>query len=112
MSVSDASAADGGLGRNAAVMAAGTAVSRVLGVVRSSLLVAVIATTSFPGNSFNLANTLPNVIYMLIAGGVHNAVLVPQVVRAYRSANGQEYVDRLLTLSTVSYTHLRAHETR
>src|SRR5665647_971948 len=99
MSVSDASAADGGLGRNAAVMAAGTAVSRVLGVVRSSLLVAVIATNSFPGNSFNLANTLPNVIYMLIAGGVLNAVLVPQVVRAYRSADGQQYVDRLLTLS-------------
>src|SRR5665647_2981818 len=88
MSVSDASAADGGLGRNAAVMAAGTAASRVLGVVRSSLLVAVIATNSFPGNSFNLANTLPNVIYMLIAGGVLNAVLVPQVVRAYRSAQG------------------------
>ena len=38
---------------------------------------------------------------MLIAGGVLNAVLVPQVVRAYRSANGQEYVDRLLTLVVV-----------
>jgi len=98
MSVSDASATDGGLGRNAAVMAAGTAVSRVLGLVRSSLLVTVIATNSFAGNSFSLANTLPNVIYMLIAGGVLNAVLVPQVVRAYRSADGQQYVDRLLTL--------------
>ena len=37
-------------------------------------------------------------LYMLIAGGVLNAVLVPQVVRAYRRPDGQELVDRLLTL--------------
>lgn len=90
------------LGRSTAVMAAGTAVSRVLGFVRSALLVAAVGITSArAADAFTVANTLPNIFYMLIAGGVINAVLVPQVVRAYRSANGQEYVDRLLTVSFV-----------
>ena len=88
------------LGRNAAVMAAGTAVSRVLGVIRNTMLVAAVGlTSSLAADAFAIANWLPNVFYMLLAGGVLNAVLVPQVVRAYRSANGQEYVDRLLTLA-------------
>lgn len=90
------------LGRSTALMASGTAVSRALGFVRNTLLIAAVGLTSTrAGDAFNVANTLPNIFYMLIAGGVINAVLVPQVVRAYRSANGQEYVDRLLTVSFV-----------
>lgn len=87
------------IGRSATVMAAGTAVSRVLGVVRAAVLVAAVGTNAVVANQFALANVLPNVIYMLVAGGVVNAVLVPQVVRAYRTGQGQEYVDRLLTVS-------------
>ena len=90
-----------GLGRNTAVMAAGTATSRVLGLVRASVLVAAIGMNAAAANAFETANWLPNMLYMLIAGGVLNAVLVPQVVRAYRSADGQSYVDRLLSLSIV-----------
>ena len=88
-----------GLGRSTAVMAAGTAVSRVLGVVRGAVLAGAIGLNVGPASAFAVANWLPTMIYMLIAGGVLNAVLVPQVVRAYRSPNGQAYVDRLLTLS-------------
>lgn len=100
---------DAGLGRNAAVMAAGTAVSRVLGVVRTAILVGAVGLTgSLAADAFAVANWLPNVFYMLLAGGVLNAVLVPQVVRAYRSANGQEYVDRLLTLSFVIFAGVTA----
>lgn len=87
------------LGRHAAVMTAGTAVSRALGVVRSAVLIAAVGVNVGPANAFAVANMLPNVLYMLIAGGVLNAVLVPQVVRAYRNADGQVYVDRLLTLT-------------
>ena len=97
-----------GLGRNAAVMAAGTAVSRVLGVVRASVLVGAIGLNAAVADAFETANWLPNMLYMLIAGGVLNAVLVPQVVRAYRSADGQSYVDRLLTLSVVLLLGLTA----
>ena len=31
---------------------------------------------------FTLANTVPNSMYILLAGGVLNTVLVPQIVRA------------------------------
>lgn len=90
---------EAGLGRSTTVMAAGTAVSRVLGVARAAVLAAAIGVNAAGASAFGVANWLPNMLYMLIAGGVLNAVLVPQVVRAYRSDKGQEYVDRLLTVS-------------
>ncbi|WP_308121835.1 murein biosynthesis integral membrane protein MurJ, partial [Actinotalea ferrariae] len=96
------------LGRSAGVMAAGTATSRVLGVVRVSVLAAAIGANAAGANAFALANWLPNMLYMLVAGGVLNAVLVPQVVRAYRSPGGQAFVDRLLTLSGVLLLALTA----
>ncbi|HMO10335.1 MAG TPA: lipid II flippase MurJ, partial [Actinotalea sp.] len=90
---------EGGLGRSTAVMAAGTAVSRALGLVRASVLAVAIGLNTVVADQFALANTLPNILYMLVAGGVVNAVLVPQIVRAYRSGNGQQYADRLLSVS-------------
>src|SRR5450830_1259499 len=79
-------------------MASGTAVSRVLGVLRGTMLVWAISLNGNAANAFAGANKLPNILYALVAGGVLNAILVPQVVRAYRRADGQEYMDRLLTL--------------
>ncbi|MGN8244333.1 murein biosynthesis integral membrane protein MurJ [Cellulomonas soli] len=92
---------NGALGRASAVMAAGTAVSRALGLLRGMVLVAAIGATGQAADAFAVANKLPNILYMLLAGGVLNAVLVPQVVRAYKRHDGQEYVDRLLTLGYV-----------
>ena len=83
--------------RNSAVMAAGTATSRVLGFVRAAVLLAAMP----PGaaaDTFSVANTVPNALYILLAGGVLNAVLVPQITRAARFPDGgKEYTDRLLT---------------
>ena len=64
-------------------MAAGTAVSRVLGLVRNMLRSPRSASTGPAADAFDIANKIPNILFMLIAGGVLNAVLVPQVVRAY-----------------------------
>lgn len=97
MSTSDA----GSLGRSTVVMAAGTATSRVLGLLRVVVLVAVIGSITVPANSFSAAYWLPSAIYMLIAGGVLHAVLVPQIIRAEKQAGGKEYVDRLLTVGIV-----------
>ncbi len=92
---------DGGhraLARSAAVMASGTLVSRVLGLLRNALLVAVVGATAGVADAWSVANKLPNIISMLLAGGILNAVLVPQVVRAMkRRDGGQDYVNRLLT---------------
>ncbi len=92
---------DGRLRRGAALMASGTAVSRLLGLLRSMVLFAAIGATGQAADAFAVANKLPNVMYMLLVGGVLNAVLVPQVVRAYKSDRGQHYVDRLLTFGFV-----------
>lgn len=86
--------------RSSAVMASGTAASRVLGFVRAAVLAWAIGVNASAANAFTFANTVPNNLYMLIAGGVLNAVLVPQIVRAAkRPDGGQDYLDRLLTLS-------------
>lgn len=91
----------GGLAGSAALMFSGTAVSRLLGLVRNAVLaLAITVNVAGVANAFSVANKLPNIIYMLVAGGVLNAVLVPQIVRAMRREDGgREYVDRLLTVA-------------
>lgn len=91
----------GRVGRHAMVMASGTLVSRALGMVRSMLLIAAIGVTgSIAAESYSVANRLPNVMFAVLAAGVLNAVLVPQIVKAFRA--GQERtVHRILTLGGV-----------
>ena len=87
------------LARSTAGMAAGTIASRILGVVRAAMQLAVVG-TFVTGDAWDVANTLPNIIYLLLAGGVLNAVLVPQITKAASHADGgREYVDRLLTVA-------------
>jgi murein biosynthesis integral membrane protein MurJ len=91
----------GDVRRGALLMTSGTLVSRLLGLLRGVVLLAAIGATGQVADAFSVANKLPNVLYLLLAGGALNAVLVPQVVRAYRRRVGQEYVDRLLTFGFV-----------
>lgn len=89
--------------RSSLAMAGGSVVSRVLGVVRQSLIVAAIGLGTV-NNAFTTANTLPNIIYMIIAGGVLNSVLVPQLVKAAKNADGgRAYTDRIITLTTTGF---------
>lgn len=87
------------MGRSSLVMASGTAVSRGLGLVRNIMLVAVVGATGPIADAFDIANKVPNILFAIIAGGMLNAVIVPQVMRAYRSPNSQEYLDKLITLA-------------
>ncbi|KAB1645197.1 murein biosynthesis integral membrane protein MurJ [Gulosibacter chungangensis] len=90
-------------GRTSLVLASGTLVSRVLGFVKAIVLAQTIGLVgSASADAFANANSLPSNIYSLIAGGLLNAVLVPQIVRATkREDGGQEYVNRLITLAVV-----------
>ena len=87
---------------SSAVMAAGTVVSRMSGFVRTVLLIAALG-AGLHGDVFNIANTVPNMLYILLAGGVVNAVLVPQLVRAMRNDadGGEAYTNRVITLAGV-----------
>ncbi|MGH8967324.1 MAG: lipid II flippase MurJ, partial [Actinomycetes bacterium] len=81
-------------------MAAGTLFSRTSGFIRSALLVAALG-SGLHADVFNIANTVPNMLYILLAGGVFNAVLVPQLVKAQKNDEdgGAAYTDRIITLA-------------
>ncbi|QCC78826.1 murein biosynthesis integral membrane protein MurJ [Nocardioides daphniae] len=83
-------------------MAAGTTFSRLSGFIRSALLVAALA-SGLQGDVFQVANTVPNMLYILLAGGVFNAVLVPQLVRALKNDpdGGEAYTNRVVTLAAL-----------
>ena len=75
--------------RASAVMASGTIVSRVLGLLKAILLAyAVGAVGSRSADAFANGNLLPNTIYMILIGGVLNAVLVPQIVKQTHGRDG------------------------
>ncbi|MDY6052351.1 MAG: murein biosynthesis integral membrane protein MurJ [Rothia sp. (in: high G+C Gram-positive bacteria)] len=85
---------------SSAIMAAGTLVSRVLGFVKTFLITVALGATATVGDIFETANTLPNLIYVLVAGGIFNAVLVPQIIKAAKHDDGgSDYVSRLVTLA-------------
>jgi putative peptidoglycan lipid II flippase len=103
----DASAATNGgeaagILRNSAVMAAGTVFSRLSGFLRAALLTAALG-QQLHGDVFNIANTIPNMLYILLAGGIFNAVLVPQLVRSMKHDpdGGAAYTNRVVTLAAL-----------
>ena len=83
-------------------MAAGTVVSRLSGFVRNALLAAALG-SQLHADVFTIANTIPNMLYILLAGGVFNAVLVPQLVRAMKNDpdGGDGYTNRIITLAAL-----------
>ena len=90
--------------RSSLIMASGTIISRVLGFARAVMLAAMIGVTTNAADAFGVANQLPNNVYAIIAGGVLNAVLVPQLVKARsHSDGGAGYINRLLTMAIVVF---------
>ncbi len=93
---------DGGTGRllsATAVMAAGTIVSRVLGLVRVVLAAYLLGAGTRQADILSMATTIPNSLYILFAGGALNTVLVPQIVRSVKNDRdgGEAYTNRVMT---------------
>ncbi|MFE5872970.1 murein biosynthesis integral membrane protein MurJ [Streptomyces roseifaciens] len=88
--------------KSSAVMAAGTMVSRLLGFGRNLVMAAAIGVGTL-NDGYQIANTLPTMIYILVAGGALNSVFIPQLVRAMKNDEdgGEAYANRLLTLVVV-----------
>ena len=81
----------GSLQRNTAVMAAGTVVSRITGFGRVLALAYALGASRLT-DSFNAANTAPNLVYELVLGGVLSATLIPVIVDelARHARHGEE----------------------
>ena len=88
-----------GLVRSSGVVAVGTALSRISGLLRT-IITAVVLGTVGVGAAYNLANNTPNMIYDLLLGGVLSATLVPVLV-ANREHHDDEGTDAVLTVATV-----------
>ncbi|MBO0729423.1 MAG: murein biosynthesis integral membrane protein MurJ [Acidimicrobiaceae bacterium] len=86
----------GTLARNSAVMAGGTFLSRLTGFARV-LLVATVLGTSGLGDAYNLANSVPNIVYDLLLGGILSATLVPVFVEEF-SKDDIEEGDRAISV--------------
>jgi putative peptidoglycan lipid II flippase len=79
-------------------MAIATLVSRITGFLWKIQL-AWVAGLTVVNDSFTVANTLPNIVYELLLGGVLASVVVPLLVRAQDDPDGgHAYTNRLLTV--------------
>jgi len=81
------------LARNTAMMTVLTLVSRATGLVRIVLVGAVVGTT-YLGNTYESTNTIPNVVFELMAAGTFQAVLIPALVR-YADKGKQDEAEHL-----------------
>lgn len=91
------------LGRSAVVMAVGTTLSRLTGLGRLvAMAYALGVAESRLADSYNIANTMPNVIYELILGGVLTSVFIPVVVEELRTRRQDEAWESVSALVTTS----------
>lgn len=91
------------LGRSAVVMAVGTTLSRLTGLGRLvAMAYALGVTESRLADSYNIANTMPNVVYELILGGVLTSVFIPVVVQELRTKREDEAWQSVSALVTTS----------
>ncbi|MEJ6760998.1 MAG: murein biosynthesis integral membrane protein MurJ [Candidatus Planktophila sp.] len=83
--------------RASGIMAIGTILSRLTGFVRALLAVAVLG-TALLADTYNVANTMPNILYNLLVGGALTAIFVPQLIRSFSDEDGGHgFASRLVT---------------
>ncbi len=86
--------------RSSAVVAVGTALSRVTGFVRIAALAYALGVTALAG-TYSYANETPNIVYELLLGGVFTATLVPLFVKYFES-DDEDAVSAVATVSMLA----------
>jgi putative peptidoglycan lipid II flippase len=95
--------ASGGILRAAGTMAVATLVSRLTGLLRTVVIAAALG-VGLVNDAYNTANTLPNLVYELLLGGILSSVVVPLLVQAQERDRdgGAGYAQRLMSVATVA----------
>ncbi|MGH8973019.1 MAG: murein biosynthesis integral membrane protein MurJ [Acidimicrobiia bacterium] len=86
--------------RSSAPVALGTALSRLTGFARLAAMAYAIGFTRLT-DTYNLANTTPNIVYELLLGGVLSATLVPVFVD-HRDRDDDEATSAVITVAAVA----------
>ena len=100
-----AEARAGSLARGAAATTVATALSRVTGFVRVVVVAGAMGTT-FLTNTYQTANTAPNVLFELVAAGVLTSVFVPTFVDYLVREEREEGWDAANALTSVALVGL------
>jgi putative peptidoglycan lipid II flippase len=77
------------LGRSTSVLAAGTFLSRLSGFARVIVVVPILGISNL-GDAYTIANSIPNIIYDLLLGGILSATLIPVFVDEMRHDDPRE----------------------
>jgi len=96
-------AGDEGFMRHTAVMSVGTTLSRTTGFLRLIVAAAVLG-DAFLADTYNAANTTPNIVYELVLGGILTSVFIPVFVEWLQTHGEEEAFElarRVLTLAMV-----------
>jgi putative peptidoglycan lipid II flippase len=98
------------LSRSAASITVATALSRITGFVRVVVVASALGTT-FLANTYQTANTAPNVVFELVAAGVLTSIFVPtfvdHLVRGRRE-EGWEAANALTSVAVVGLVGIAA----
>ena len=86
--------------RSSLPVAIGTALSRLTGMVRLAAMAYALGFDRL-ADSYNLANTTPNIVYELLLGGVLSATLVPVFVD-HREKGDDNATSAVVTVTTVA----------
>ena len=95
-----------GLLKNNLIVALGTAMSRVTGLVRVAVFVYVVGQTAL-ADVYNSANQSPNAVYELLLGGVLSASLVPLFTK-HAEDRDDRATSAVVTVSVIALTGLTA----
>lgn len=98
------------LGRASALGALGTVGSRLTGFLRTVVVAGAVGVGTGFADSYTVSNTIPNVVYDLLLGGVLSSVVVPVLVRAHAEDGdgGTAFSQALLTAVTLGLAAVAA----
>jgi putative peptidoglycan lipid II flippase len=91
---------DTSLVRSSALVAVGTALSRVTGFARIAAIAYALGASTLAG-TYSYANEAPNIVYELLLGGVLTATLVPLFVR-YHETHDEDAPSAIFTVAIVA----------